>query len=107
MLSLAKPSGQGQTVGEHLEGLRRRTGRTPRELIPPPCPPAAIALWNDFLELDRARGSNGAGPNPIRYAEMDAWARLTGRTPSPREVRLYVELDRLVLASYAERQAGK
>lgn len=103
---MAAPAGDGHTVREHLEGLRQRTGIAPPELIAPPCPPAMADVWNAFLELDRTRGSNGWGPNPISYGEIDAWARLTGRAPSAHDVRLYAELDRLVLEHYAE-LAGK
>jgi hypothetical protein len=37
-------------------------------------------------------------PMPLCYLEIDAWARLTKRTPVPCEVQLLVRLDQAMLA---------
>lgn len=41
--------------------------------------------------------SNVTSVSPISYTELDAWARLTGRTPQPWEVEWLCELDAIWL----------
>lgn len=56
-----------------------------------------IDVWGWFLELHSTRGSNGFGLNPISYSEIKAWSELTGRNPSPEDVRLIKMLDTVAL----------
>lgn len=63
-------------------------------------------LWGWFIELASARTSNGFGLNPISYVEIAAWARLTGREPSPWEVSLLKRMDGAALAAYAKKAPG-
>lgn len=51
-------------------------------------------VWPWFLDLHADRGSTGFGPAPITYPSIDAWARLTGWQPRPREVEAIRALDR-------------
>lgn len=60
-------------------------------------------LWEWFRELDAARGSSGFGANPIAFVEIDAWARLTMRSPTPWDVRVLKQLD----IAYLNAQARK
>lgn len=56
--------------------------------------PAEVAyLWEWFMELERVRCYNEVGPQPLTYSELDAWARMTGRAPSPAEVDALLALD--------------
>lgn len=75
----------------------------PAELDGPSCPDELAYLWDWYCELAAARGSNGWGLNPICYAEIAAWAALTGRDPSPFEVGCIARLDRAELSAIAQR----
>ena len=48
-----------------------------------------------------------AGPNPLTYQEVQAWARLTQRHPSPDEVRLLMRLDDRMLAAFRKNTPKK
>lgn len=61
-------------------------------------------VWVWFGELAAARGSNGWGPNPITWADLAAWQRLTGARPTPREVEWILRLDHAWLKSVADAQ---
>ena len=70
--------------------------------------PTAVAhLWAWFIELSAARGSSGFGPLPIGYGEIDAWARLTMRDPTPAEVTALRRLDGVFLKVMTEALAKK
>lgn len=77
----------------------------PEDLLGPACPEPLVHVLGWFAELGAARGSNGFGPEPIGYAEIDAWSRLTGRDPDPFEVRAIRALDRVFLHLVAEARA--
>lgn len=63
-------------------------------------------MWLSFLELSETRRSNGFGPEPLSYSEMEAWGRLTGRRLQPWQVRLIKQLDHEFMANHAK-QAKK
>ncbi len=69
----------------------------PPELLAPPCPPEVEHLWEWFAELSSGRSSNGFGANPLGWADIEAWARLTDRAPSVWEVGLLKRLDGVYL----------
>lgn len=73
------------------------------ELHPDPPPRAILYLWGWFLELDSTRDIGGMGVRAIRYAEIQAWAALTGRSPRPEEIALIVRIDRLAVAISREK----
>jgi len=62
-------------------------------------------LWRWFVDLHSARGSSGYGPNPIPYAEIAAWASLTGWPPSPWEVAIIRRIDTVFLKVAAQNRA--
>jgi len=66
-----------------------------------------VSVWEDFLELHSARGSNGFGANPISYTEIDAWTRLSGYVLSPQDVKIIKLLDRVYLAHQNKQQRKK
>jgi hypothetical protein len=54
-----------------------------------------------------ARTSNGFGPNPISYAEIAAWSKLSGNRPNKHEVKMLRELDRVYLEVDAKSAAKR
>lgn len=93
---------------EHLEAAAKKGDRAAAARLRPPELPELFAdLWGGFLELDRARGQSGFGPEPLAYSDIEAWARLTGRALSPQDVALIVELDRLGFAVRADAKGKK
>jgi len=92
---------------DHLASFYRQTGRL---LAQPPSPDLPLLLeyiWANFGELTARRGAGMAGPNPLTYQEVQAWARLTQRHPSPDEVRLLMRLDDRMLAAFRKNTPKK
>ena len=73
--------------------MERRTGKIPPGLQGPELPPDAEHIWQWFLDLNSARGSNGFGVNPISYQDIAAWSSLTGTIVRPSEVAALKALD--------------
>lgn len=90
---------EAQLVATLRETLNRR---------PAAIPDAGAWLWNAFAALSATRSHHMAGPNPIAYAEIEAWSRLT-RTPlEPHHVEVLRELDETWLAHFTkETRSGK
>jgi hypothetical protein len=83
----------------HLETLAARCREAGRP-IPEACrildhavPEPLEYLLGWFRELARTRRPGMAGIEPLGYVDVDAWARLTGRTPTPEEVEALLSLD--------------
>ena len=83
----------------------RQTGKTPEELgleLPeetgPGVPENGEYLWAWFQELSSGRGNNGFGVLPLTWADMDAWARMTGTRPEPWETAILRSMDEAFLA---------
>jgi hypothetical protein len=74
----------------------------PAQLRLPPVPAALQHVWEWFGELSSSRSGNGGGPNPLSFVEIEAWARLTGRLPAPREVQAIMALDMELFTLWAE-----
>lgn len=74
----------------------------PAALRLPRIPAGLQHVWEWFGELSAARSGNGSGANPIAFSEIDAWARLTGRTPEVREVRAIMALDQALFTLWSE-----
>jgi len=73
--------------------------------LPMPENYAYCLAW--FDELSRTRSSNGFGQNPISYAEIDAWSRLTNIELTPLEVSAIMRLDSAYLNIQAEQIAKR
>lgn len=92
-------------LGKHLENAARHAPALRRKLdAGPALPLECLHVWTWFLELNETRGgSAGAGgvflPQPLRFVELDAWARLTGRRPTETETHLLRAIDRLWLSA--------
>jgi hypothetical protein len=88
-------------MADHLASLERQTGKRFRlaEEDVPAIPWPVQHVWNDFMTVTMRRTSNGFGANPLGYAELEAFARLMGRTFTPWEVRLMFRLDDLLVAA--------
>jgi hypothetical protein len=88
--------GTKHSVRAHLEAAAERGSESAAQtLAGPEIPEALEYLWEWFSELDGVRTFNGMNglPEPITYAAIDAWARLTGRSPTPEEVQSLVLID--------------
>ena len=53
-----------------------------------------LSWWRE-IDAGRRTGMNGA--EPVAYMDIDAWARLTGREPTPEEVSMIMSIERTVL----------
>lgn len=105
--NLDRPDESGTTVRAALTRVHQQTGELPDELRDEPRLPRAVQhvyLW--FVELAAARRS-GFGPDPIAFAEIQAWATLTLRQPRPWEVRAIRAMDDKILRLVAEEQKRK
>lgn len=69
----------------------------------PQVPEAGHLLWRAFMELDGTRTFHAAGPNPISFAEIEAWARLMRYPLAPRHVSTIRAMDAALLVHVAER----
>ena len=88
----------------HLELARARGVVAARQaLTPPPYPTRYTYLLDWFFELHGRRGSGMNGPASLTWGDFDAWARRTGREPSPWEFRVLGALDDAFFASVAEK----
>lgn len=84
---------QGNTKYDLLTKFSERTGKTHPDLVSPEVDDSVIYVWNWFIELNSQRTSNGFGANPITFVDIQAWARLTHREPTPWEVKTLRRLD--------------
>jgi hypothetical protein len=57
--------------------------------------------------LSAARSGNGFCFEPIKFSEIDAWARVTGAKPSPWEVSLLRQIDVVIVRKLNSKQSGK
>lgn len=91
---------------EHLASAWEKSGKEPARLASAAeLPPLLDPLWSDFLQLHRARGSNGFSPSPISFADIDAWQRVTGFKLRPWQLECIRRADEAYLASL--RKGGK
>lgn len=89
------PDESGVTLRQHLE-------QAGKEVEIPEVPYGYFYLVRWFGELDSTRGSNGFGPNPITYPDIDAWSRLTGANPESWEVSVIMKMDAARRAAFNE-----
>ncbi len=72
----------------------------------PEIPWAGKRIWSIFLDLNATRGSNGWGPNPISYSEIEAWSRLHREPVRQHELDILRAMDAAYL-EYATQHASK
>lgn len=91
---LRQPAKDGTPVRVHLEGAAARgLASAIKALEGPECPDALEYLWSWFQELERVRTFGAHGPDPITYQQIEAWARLMNRRPTPDDVQGLLMLD--------------
>lgn len=78
-------------------------GKRPAELDGPAAPEALWHVWEWFWSLDAARGNNGWSWNPLGFADIEAWTRLSRIQPTPFEVDCLRLLDRAWLREQRKR----
>ncbi len=92
---------------DFLLQLQRENGVTPAALLNrPTLPQELVQTYNAFIILNRARGKNMAGEQPIRLSEIYAYLGIVGETCPERRgatMRLICEMD----GAYLEHQAKK
>lgn len=59
----------------------------------PQCPAAMRHVYRWFIELSNMREWGEGGPKAIKPTEIAAWSQLTGTRPTPREVKLILDID--------------
>lgn len=97
-------------MAAHLASIERQTGRRPvaaEAEVEAECPEPFAHVWDWFYELASRRGAGVAGPNPLTHGDVQAWATMTGRDPTPTEVRLLLRLDDCWLAVTREAREAK
>lgn len=73
----------------------------------PRLPEAGTLFWNAFCDLCATRTYHASGPNPIAYAEIEAWTRVRRRPLEPRHVELILAMDQAwIEASASARKRG-
>jgi hypothetical protein len=67
-------------------------------------PEAGMALFAAFVALHQTRTYHAAGPNPIAYAEIESFARLTGTPLRPIDVAGLRKIDEAwIVAQFSSR----
>lgn len=79
-----------QNVGPILRAVRVFLAGGRLEL-----PEGASVIWEMFVALHHTRGSSFNGAEPIRYAEIEAYARLMRWPLEPRHVELIRAIDQV------------
>lgn len=80
--------GSPVTLRDNLIGAAWTSPAAQKALDGPGIAPELRHLWDVFLELHNTRGAGAMSLNPITFAEIDAWQRVTGRYLSASEVHL-------------------
>lgn len=91
---LRQPAKDGKAQRVHLEAAAARGSASAIALLDGPEFPDELGyLWGWFQELDRTRSYGMNGAEALTYPAIDAWARLTGRSPDALEVDALILLD--------------
>jgi len=78
-------------------------GIMPEELANEPDIPKSVAhVWDYFIQLNRARGSNGFGANPLSYTEIKNWCQLSEIRLEQWELNAIVEIDAAFITESAK-----
>lgn len=84
--------------------MQAATGRAPAELCVPPCPVSLAYLLGMFNEMASVRRSGFSAPEPIGWADMQAWSALTETPLSSLEARLLRLLDAAWIRAWVDGQ---
>lgn len=92
---MSAPVQTGGVVRDHVAAAVARGMVPESELYGPEIPDAVEYLWRWHFELQRGRAFDGATGRvqPLGYRDVEAWARLMGRRPSPDDVDALLHLD--------------
>lgn len=97
----------GATLRDHLLIAAKQLGYMPDELRnAPPLPPLMETHWKWFSDLHLRRSSNGYGPNPISFTELEAWSRLRGIPLTAFDVDTIMLLDTVYFAHLSAPNKG-
>ncbi|MCQ9121568.1 hypothetical protein MUU45_001117 [Rodentibacter pneumotropicus] len=91
-----KPKGSDATNREHLQAIQEATGKQLSELNHPLPDEMVRYLLDYFYEIALSR-QYGMACNPILYAEIESWCRLTQRHLAQWELEVIKRLDMLWL----------
>lgn len=83
----------GGTLRDHLQRAAETSEKAAAELEEEIPPPRMRYLIDWFSELKAAAASSGMGPTIITWEAIAAWMAVTGREPSPWELRVIFDLD--------------
>jgi len=81
------------TYRQHYQQVEAQGGHEPKLHVS--LPKGLQHIWHWFADLSTTCGEGGIG-----YSEIQAWARLTGRSPAIYEVKLLKKLDKLYLKEF-------
>lgn len=91
--------------------MQKESGVTPQALRNMPVlPPELVSVYNAFNILNRARGQNMAGEQPIKISEVSAYLAVAGENcPDTRlfKLKMISEMDRTYLVHVAKKAAAK
>lgn len=71
---------------------------------PAQIPAGGLLLWRWFTELSLARSYHANGPNPLAFADIEAYGRLMRIPMEPRHVAILKAMDAAWLQYVARRQ---
>lgn len=84
----------------------RQTGEWPAEFDSVTLPGSCEFVWMSFLAMNKKRPTNGFGPNPLLFSEIDSWQRMNGVQFSEWELEALDDLDSVALNSAAKGQSN-
>ena len=97
--------GGSNSLRDRLKSVWKQTGVMPPALADLVELPSEMEyVWLYFIRLNRRRGSNGFGINPISCNEMLSFFELNSIEYSPQEVELIEMLDNIYLENYSKQQ---
>lgn len=91
-------------AGRNHPAINQQREELEAKLEIPPLPEEFGFAWGSFLDLQSARTSNGFGPEPLLFTEIESYLRLTGRFLLPDEIRAIKIIDVAYLGANAELQ---
>lgn len=94
----------GYSYAEIYSGYLQKTGKKHPKDNPVDFPPEAEHIWRYWIELNKARQSNGFGINTISWLELDAWSRMTNTDLEPWEINAIFDIDAEYLQLVSEQK---